>query len=115
MHKLKAHGRTVSLQFRAFHSSIFLFRSFGYLTMPLVTKMYSVGDMIINEYGEVGGMRIGRKYQSTRRIPAPVPLCPPQIPHGSLLLSHNQTSTDQTCIHYRISSSRQSLLWLSEL
>jgi hypothetical protein len=33
------------------------------------------------EYREVGGMRIGRGNQSTRRKPAPVPLCPPQIPH----------------------------------
>jgi hypothetical protein len=29
----------------------------------------------------VGGMRIGRGNRSTRRKPAPVPLCPPQIPH----------------------------------
>jgi hypothetical protein len=26
-------------------------------------------------------MRIGRGNGSTRRVPAPVPLCPPQIPH----------------------------------
>jgi hypothetical protein len=26
-------------------------------------------------------MRIGRGNRSTRRKPAPVPLCPPQIPH----------------------------------
>jgi hypothetical protein len=29
----------------------------------------------------VGGMKIGRGNRSTRRKPAPVPLCPPQIPH----------------------------------
>jgi hypothetical protein len=28
-----------------------------------------------------GGMKIGRGNRSTRRKPAPVPLCPPQIPH----------------------------------
>jgi hypothetical protein len=33
------------------------------------------------ECGIVGGVRIGRVNQSTRRKPAPVPLCPPQIPH----------------------------------
>jgi hypothetical protein len=33
------------------------------------------------DYGAVGGMRIGRWNQSTRRKPAPMPLCPPQIPH----------------------------------
>jgi hypothetical protein len=31
--------------------------------------------------GAIGGMRIGRGNRSTRRKPAPVPLCPPQIPH----------------------------------
>jgi hypothetical protein len=37
--------------------------------------------MIDDEYGTVGGMRIGRGNQSIRRKPAQVPLCPPQIPH----------------------------------
>jgi hypothetical protein len=37
--------------------------------------------MIDNDYGAVGGMRIGRGNGSTRRKPAPVPLGPPQIPH----------------------------------
>jgi hypothetical protein len=31
--------------------------------------------------GAVGGMRNGRGNRSTRRKPAPVPLCPQQIPH----------------------------------
>jgi hypothetical protein len=31
--------------------------------------------------GAVGGMKIGRGNRSTWRKPAPVPLCPPQIPH----------------------------------
>jgi hypothetical protein len=30
--------------------------------------------------GEIGGI-IGRENRSARRKPAPVPLCPPQIPH----------------------------------
>jgi hypothetical protein len=34
-----------------------------------------------DDYGAVGGMRIGRGNRSTRRKPALVPLCPPQIPH----------------------------------
>jgi hypothetical protein len=33
------------------------------------------------ECGAVGGMRIGRGNRSTPRKLAPVPLCPPQIPH----------------------------------
>jgi hypothetical protein len=32
--------------------------------------------------GEIGGVMIGRGNRSTRRKPAPVPLCPPQIPHA---------------------------------
>jgi hypothetical protein len=31
--------------------------------------------------GEIGGMKIVRGNRSTRRKPAPAPLCPPQIPH----------------------------------
>jgi hypothetical protein len=30
--------------------------------------------------GELGGMKISRGNRSTRRKPAPAPLCPPQIP-----------------------------------
>jgi hypothetical protein len=33
------------------------------------------------EDGEFGGMMIDRGNRNTRRKPAPVPLCPPQIPH----------------------------------
>jgi hypothetical protein len=32
--------------------------------------------------GEIGGM-IGKENRSTRRKPAPVSLCPPQIPHAA--------------------------------
>jgi hypothetical protein len=34
-----------------------------------------------DECGAVGGIRIGRGKRNTRGKPAPVPLCPPQIPH----------------------------------
>jgi hypothetical protein len=34
-----------------------------------------------DECGAVGGMRIGKGNRSTRRKLAPVPFCPPQIPH----------------------------------
>jgi hypothetical protein len=33
--------------------------------------------------GEIGGMMTGRGNRSTRRKPAPVPLCPPQTPHAA--------------------------------
>jgi hypothetical protein len=41
--------------------------------------MPSPGDY---DDGEIGGM-IGRGNQSTRRKPAPVPLCPPQTPRAA--------------------------------
>jgi hypothetical protein len=34
----------------------------------------------MDDCGAVGGMRIGRGNRDTRRKPAPVLLCPPQIP-----------------------------------
>jgi hypothetical protein len=30
--------------------------------------------------GEIGGMKIGKGNRSSRRKPAPAPLCPPKIP-----------------------------------
>jgi hypothetical protein len=45
----------------------------GVLYQP---QMIDEGDC-----GEIGGMKICRGNRSTRRKPAPAPLCPPQIPH----------------------------------
>jgi hypothetical protein len=42
--------------------------------------LYQPRIMDNDECGAVGGM-IGRGHRITRRKPAPVPLCPPQIPH----------------------------------
>jgi hypothetical protein len=36
---------------------------------------------MINEYGAVGGMRIGRGNRSTLREPVPLPLYPRKIAH----------------------------------
>jgi hypothetical protein len=41
----------------------------------------SIDARMINKYGAVGAMRVGRGNQSTWRKPAPVPLHPPQIRH----------------------------------
>jgi hypothetical protein len=49
-------------------------------TSATVVLLYQP-QMIDDGCGAVGGMRIGRGNRSTRRKPAPVPLCPPQIPH----------------------------------
>jgi hypothetical protein len=43
--------------------------------------LYRPQMMHDDERGAVGGMRIGRGNGSTQRKPAPVPLCPSQIPH----------------------------------
>jgi hypothetical protein len=45
----------------------------GLLYQP---RMIDDGDC-----GAIGGMKIGKGNRSTRRNPAPAPLCPPQIPH----------------------------------
>jgi hypothetical protein len=37
---------------------------------------------MVNEYGAVGGVRIGRGNRSIWRKTAPVPICPPQIRHN---------------------------------
>jgi hypothetical protein len=63
----------------------FLFLGVGWdwdhvVPRPLTGLLYQPRT-IDNECGAVGGMRIGRGSRSTRRKPAPAPLCPPQIPH----------------------------------
>jgi hypothetical protein len=52
-------------------------RHCGHKYMPIVPAPGDYDD------GEIGGM-IGRGNRSTRRKPAPVPLCPPQNPHAAL-------------------------------
>jgi hypothetical protein len=48
---------------------------------PLFGLLYQPRMIDDDECGAVGGMRLGRRNRSTRRKPAPVPHCPPQIPH----------------------------------
>jgi hypothetical protein len=52
-----------------------------HLRMLSALRLYSVHDKMINEYGAVGEMRIGKGYWNMCRKPAPLPLCPPHIPH----------------------------------
>jgi hypothetical protein len=49
---------------------------------PLVGPLYQLWMMY--QCGAIGGNRIVRGDWSTRRKPAPVPLCRPQIPHDNL-------------------------------
>jgi hypothetical protein len=55
--------------------------TFCYLTMLLISRLYSVDNRMISEYGTARGMRIGWGDQTYGRKPAPVPLGTPQIPH----------------------------------
>jgi hypothetical protein len=50
-------------------------------TSASVVLLYQPRMIDNDDYGAVGGMRISRGNRSTQRKPAPVPLCPPQIPH----------------------------------
>jgi hypothetical protein len=59
------------------------------------------------ERGAVGGMRIGRGNQSSRRKPAPVPLYSPQIPHD---LACDRTRTAWAMAH---SWSNRKMHWLN--
>jgi hypothetical protein len=54
---------------------------------PLFSQLYRCQVIYCDdECTAVGGMRIGRGNRSTLRKPAPVPLCPPQIPEDLTLL-----------------------------
>jgi hypothetical protein len=50
-------------------------------TSATVVLLYQPRMIDDDDYGAAGGMRIVRGNRSTRRKPASVPLCPPQIPH----------------------------------
>jgi hypothetical protein len=41
-------------------------------------------QMIDGDCGAIGGIKIGRGNRSTRKKPAPAPLCPPKIPHDQI-------------------------------
>jgi hypothetical protein len=47
-------------------------------TTDLLYQPRMIGE---GDCGEKGGMKIGKGNLSTRRKPAPAPLCLPQIPH----------------------------------
>jgi hypothetical protein len=47
-------------------------------TTGLLYQSQTIDD---GDYGEIGGMKNGRRNRSTRRKPAPEPHCSPQIPH----------------------------------
>jgi hypothetical protein len=54
------------------------FSGVGLSPLGLLYKPQMIGE---GDCGAIGRMKIGRGNRSTRRKPAPVPLCQPQIPH----------------------------------
>jgi hypothetical protein len=50
------------------------------MMMVVVVMMMMMMMIDDDECGGLGGT-LGRGNRSTRRKPAPVPICPPQIPH----------------------------------
>jgi hypothetical protein len=79
-------GGTPSLVFNEhLHTLLFSFSGVGWdwvhlVRRPLTGLLYQP-RMADDECGAVGGMKIDNGNRSTLREPAPVPLCPPQIPH----------------------------------
>jgi hypothetical protein len=65
----------------------FFFILSGVRLSPLGTAatigLFYQPQMIDDECGAVGGMKIGRGNRRTRGKPAPMPLCPPQITHDA--------------------------------
>jgi hypothetical protein len=78
------HGATDPLHYLTSEPHFFIISGVG--LSPLSTAATSgllFKPQMIDEddCGAIGGMKIGRGNRSTRRKPAPAPLCTPQIPH----------------------------------
>jgi hypothetical protein len=76
--------KPIILKFK--HTTYFFLVSLGGVRLSPLGTSATVGllyqpRMMDDDYGAVGGMRIGKGNRSTRIKPTPVPLCPPQIPH----------------------------------
>jgi hypothetical protein len=63
------HDRWIELLWNQVSSWIYVLQSWLLLTLS-ISELYSVNDRTIDEYGAVGGMRIGRENRRTRRKPA---------------------------------------------
>jgi hypothetical protein len=69
---------------------------------------------MINDYGSVGGMRIGRGNQSTQKKRAQKQLFPPQIPQpdpGSNL-GHRSGKLATSCLSYSTDSKQEERVFL---
>jgi hypothetical protein len=85
-----------------FWTDSILFRGLGWdrvhcVSRPAVGLLYL--SRMTDEYGTIGGMRIGRRNRSTRRKSAPVPIFPLQVPHG-LIWDQRQAATVTNRLNY---------------
>jgi hypothetical protein len=88
----------IALRWISIESKMFKFGGVGWdwvhlVCRPLTGLLYQ--PQMMDEYGPFGEIQIGRWNWSTRRKPAPVPLCPPQIPHD-LTWEKTQATTMRT-------------------
>jgi hypothetical protein len=51
-------------------------------TAATAGPLYQTQTIDDDDCGAIGGMKIGRGNRNTWRKPAPMPFCPPQIPHN---------------------------------
>jgi hypothetical protein len=73
------------------HLTLYIYEYIRYLKTLSVSRLYSADDRMTNEYGKCGSTRSGWRNRSTRKQPAAMPPCPPQIPHN---LTWDQTQAD---------------------
>jgi hypothetical protein len=62
-------------------ASFFFSVSWGGVRLSPLGRSATNWPIVPSPDDECGTMRIGKGNRSTRRKPAPMPLCPPQIPH----------------------------------
>jgi hypothetical protein len=83
--------------------------------MPSISRPYSIGDEMIDEYGAVGGMRTDRGDRSTWRKPAPVTLstADPTLPDLGSNSGHHGGKLVTDCLSYGMTSKClfSSVLW----
>jgi hypothetical protein len=94
----------------------------GVRMSPLHTAATPLGllcqsQIIDDEYWAVSGMKIGRGDRSTRRKPAPVPFCSPQIPHDltRFVAMWSQRLTARAVARPSVLSMALQLFWLYPL
>jgi hypothetical protein len=76
------HFNTEDRSFYSSFNSLCGVRLCPLIRRPLIGLLYQ--PRMIKECGAVGGMTAGRGNRSTWIKPAPVPHCPPQIPHDRI-------------------------------